>query len=177
MQAGFGKAREAGPRGVYKGGDPRPQRNVSRAALNTARALLMAAIEDRPFDVAAAVAELRDMVDSHCLGPSTACIVDAATDRSIPSMRLNDGNLVQLGYGVNQRRIWTAETDQTSAIAEGISATKTLASSCWAIAACRFPKAGWWTARKTPGTPPKTSACRWWSSRMTATTAVACAPT
>ena len=41
-------------------------------------------------------------------------------------MRLNDGNLVQLGYGVNQRRIWTAETDQTSAIAEGISRDKDL---------------------------------------------------
>jgi cyanophycin synthetase len=27
---------------------------------------------------------------------------------------------VQLGYGAAQRRIWTAETDQTSAIAEGI---------------------------------------------------------
>lgn len=126
MQAGFGKAREAGPRGVYKVAIRARNETVSRAALNTARALLMAAIEDRPFDVAAAVAELRDMVDSHCLGPSTACIVDAATDRGIPSMRLNDGNLVQLGYGVNQRRIWTAETDQTSAIAEGISRDKDL---------------------------------------------------
>lgn len=126
MQAGFGKAREAGPRGVYKVAIRARNETVSRAALNTARALLMAAIEDRPFDVAAAVAELRDMVDSHCLGPSTASIVDAATDRGIPSMRLNDGNLVQLGYGVNQRRIWTAETDQTSAIAEGISRDKDL---------------------------------------------------
>ena len=68
MQAGFGKAREAGPRGVHKVAIRARNETVSRAALNTARALLMAAIEDRPFDVAAAVAELRDMVDSHCLG-------------------------------------------------------------------------------------------------------------
>jgi cyanophycin synthetase len=41
---------------------------------------------------------------------------------------------VQLGYGARQRRIWTAETDSTSAIAESISRdkdlTKTLLSSC-----------------------------------------------
>jgi cyanophycin synthetase len=41
---------------------------------------------------------------------------------------------VQLGHGAAQRRIWTAETEQTSAIAEGIASdkdlTKTLLSSC-----------------------------------------------
>jgi cyanophycin synthetase len=35
-------------------------------------------------------------------------------------IRLNGGNLVQLGCGASQHRIWTAETDLTSAIAEGI---------------------------------------------------------
>jgi len=74
------------------------------------------------------------MVDDLCLGPSTAHIVDAATARRIPSIRLTDGNLVQLGYGVAQRRIWTAETDQTSAIAEEIASdkdlTKALLKSC-----------------------------------------------
>jgi cyanophycin synthetase len=47
---------------------------------------------------------------------------------------LTDGNLVQLGHGSKQRRIWTAETDRTSAIAEYISSdkdlTKSLLSSC-----------------------------------------------
>ncbi|MGE8355436.1 MAG: cyanophycin synthetase, partial [Microvirgula sp.] len=107
---------------------------VTRAALYAARDLVMAAIEDRPFDVAAVVDTLRDLVDDHCLGPSTACIVDAADDRDIPYFRLNTGNLVQLGYGARQRRIWTAETDRTSAIAESISRdkdlTKTLLEAC-----------------------------------------------
>jgi cyanophycin synthetase len=52
--------------------------------------------------------------------------VDAATERRIPSIRLNDGNLVQLGYGRRSRRIWTAETDCTSAIGETISRDKDL---------------------------------------------------
>ena len=49
----------------------------------------------------------------------------------------NDGNLVQLGYGCRQRRIWTAETDRTSAIAEGIARDKELTKSL--LAACGVP--------------------------------------
>jgi cyanophycin synthetase len=134
MPGGFGKARETPVRGVYKVIVRAWHEQVTRAALLAARDLVMAAIEDRPFDVEAAVEKLRDLVDDHCLGPSTACIVDAADDRDIPSIRLSDGNLVQLGYGARQRRIWTAETDRTSAIAESISRdkdlTKSLLQSC-----------------------------------------------
>ncbi|MEK7319318.1 MAG: cyanophycin synthetase [Pseudomonadota bacterium] len=134
MPGGFGKARETPIRGVYKVIVRAWHEEVTRAALFTARDLVMAAIEDRPFDVPAAVDNLRRLVDEHCLGPSTACIVDAADDRDIPSIRLSDGNLVQLGYGARQRRIWTAETDRTSAIGESISRdkdlTKSLLESC-----------------------------------------------
>jgi len=63
--------------------------------------------------------------------------VDAATDRQIPHIRLTEGNLVQLGYGSAQRRIWTAETDQTSAIAEEIASDKDLTKSL--LKACGVP--------------------------------------
>lgn len=134
LPGGFGKARETSVRGIYKVVVRARHEQVTRAALHAGRDLVMAAIEDRPFDVDAVVNKLRDMVDSLCLGPSTACIVDAADERRIPSIRLSEGNLVQLGHGIKQRRIWTAETDRTSAIAESISRdkdlTKTLLSSC-----------------------------------------------
>ncbi|MGY6273617.1 cyanophycin synthetase [Achromobacter denitrificans] len=134
LRGGFGKARETSVRGVYKVVVRAWQEQVTRAALNEARDLVMAAIEDRSYDVPAAVSRLRGLIDRHCLGPSTACIVDAADDRDIPYIRLFEGNLVQFGYGSAQRRIWTAETDRTSAIAEGISRdkdlTKELLSSC-----------------------------------------------
>ncbi|MBN9425894.1 MAG: cyanophycin synthetase [Burkholderiales bacterium] len=123
---GFGKARETSERGVYRVVVSALHEEVALAALHKARDLVMAAIEDRPFDVAAAVEELKDLADRRYLGPSTACIVEAAHERRIPAIRLNDGNLVQLGYGARQRRIWTAETDRTSAIAEGISRDKDL---------------------------------------------------
>jgi cyanophycin synthetase len=137
MQSGFGKARSTSVRGVYKVVVRSRNEEVSRAALHAARDLVLAAMQGRDYDVVATVANLRDMVDDLCLGPSTACIVDAATERGIPSIRLNEGNLVQLGYGIRQHRIWTAETDQTSAIAETISRDKDLTKSL--LSACGVP--------------------------------------
>ena len=134
MRTGFGKARQTAQRGVYKIAFRTRQEQVGREALVLARDLVLAVIHDTPFDVAAHIARLRDQVDRLCLGPSTSNIVEAATERRIPSIRLTDGNLVQLGYGISQRRIWTAETDQTSAIAEEIASdkdlTKSLLKSC-----------------------------------------------
>ena len=137
MRTGFGKTRSTGERGIYKMAFRTRDEHVGRAALTTGRELLMAAIEDRPFDLAAAVAQLKQLVDQHCLGPSTAHIVEAATERKIPSIRLTDGNLVQLGHGKAQRRIWTAETDSTSAIAESIASDKDLTKSL--LASCGVP--------------------------------------
>jgi cyanophycin synthetase len=134
MKTGFGKTRSTADRGIYKMAFRTRDEVVGRAALQAGHALLMAAINDTPFDMRATVAELTELVDRYCLGPSTAHIVDAATERRIPSIRLTEGNLVQLGHGAAQRRIWTAETDRTSAIGESIASdkdlTKTLLASC-----------------------------------------------
>ena len=137
MPGGFGKARETPVRGVYKVAIRAWHEEVTRACLDAGRELVLAAIHDTPFDVADNVERLRDMAERKLLGPSTGCIVDAATskERRIPAIRLlSTGNLVQLGYGIRSRRIWTAETDRTSAIAETISRdkdlTKTLLASC-----------------------------------------------
>jgi len=109
-------------RGVYKVVVQAWHEDVTRVCLDAARDLVMAAIEDAPFDVAATHARLREVAVRHLLGPNTACIVDAATakDRGIPAIRLSADNLVQLGYGSRQRRIWAAQSDCTSAIAQGI---------------------------------------------------------
>ncbi|HEX2012705.1 MAG TPA: cyanophycin synthetase [Roseateles sp.] len=126
MPTGFGQTRSTSRHGVYRMVFRARDEQVARAALAEGHALLMATINGDEFDVAAAVMRVRDKVDDCYLGPSTAAIVAAATDRRIPHIRLNDGNLVQLGYGARQRRIWTAETDMTSAIAEGIAGDKDL---------------------------------------------------
>lgn len=140
MRTGFGKARETSERGVYKVVVRSRDEQTTRACLELARELLLAAADDKPFDLAARLAPVADLADSRLLGPSTGCIVDAATERDIPSIRLTDGNLVQLGYGARQRRIWTAETDQTSAIAEGIASDKDLTKTL--LEACGVPTPG-----------------------------------
>ena len=137
QRTGFGKARQTSKRGVYRVIVRSRQEQVTRACLVAARDLVMAAINDTAFDVPGTVERLRGLADSLCLGPSTASIANAATDRGIPWIRLNEGNLVQIGYGSRQRRIWTAETDQTSAIAESISCDKELTKSL--LAACGVP--------------------------------------
>ena len=127
LPGGFGRTRETTERGVYKLAIRNWQDDITRIALEQGIALILAAVEDKPFDVAEVVNTLRRKVDRKYLGPSTAAIVNAADDREIPAIRLlDDGNLVQLGYSAAMRRIWTAETDQTSAIAETISRDKDL---------------------------------------------------
>ncbi len=138
MRTGFGKTRQtAEGSGIYKMAFRTRNESVGRAALDGGRALVLAAVRDEPFDVAGLVETLTEMVDNLCLGPSTAAIIDAASSRRIPSIRLTDGNLVQLGHGRYQRRIWTAETDRTSAIAEYISSDKDLTKRL--LASCGVP--------------------------------------
>jgi len=125
-RAEFGKAREISKRGIYKVVFRTEHDELGRESFLAARELVMAAANNLPYDITATVDRLKKIADLRCLGPSTACIVDAAVERKTPFIRLTEGNLVQLGYGSRQRRIWTAETDRTSAIAESISSDKDL---------------------------------------------------
>lgn len=139
MPGGFGKARSTSQRGVYKVAVRSWHEDITRQALLYGRDLVMAAINATAFDVSAAVTHLAQMADRLLLGPSTQAIVEAATakQRRIPAIRLSEGNLVQLGYGIHSRRIWTAETDATSAIAESISGDKALTNTL--LRACGVP--------------------------------------
>ena len=136
---GFGRARESTTSGIYKLIVATPHEEVTKQAIYYARDLLLALIQDRPYDVDANIEHLKEMIDDLCLGPSTACIVNGAKEKLIPFIRLSNGNLVQLGYGARQKRIWTAETNQTSAIAETISRDKNLTKSLLASVGVPIP--------------------------------------
>lgn len=122
----FGRIRETSEAGVYRVVVEYQDEELGRKCLEVARQMCVAAIEDRPFDVGAEVKKLEELAHDICLGPSTAAIVRAANARGIPVKRLNGQSLVQLGYGHRARRICTAETDATSAIAESIAQDKEL---------------------------------------------------
>ena len=95
---------------------------VALAALD----VVSAAIDGREFDLHATVEKLRELNYDISLGPSTRSIVQAAVARGVPFKRMNAGSLVLLGWGVKQRRILTAETDHTPAVAEYIAQNKEL---------------------------------------------------
>lgn len=99
---------------------------VSAAALVLACKLLLEAV-DRPsgdYDLEAELAAFAEYADDARLGPSTRAIIRAAVARGIPWRRVTNNSLCQLGEGVWRRRIWTAETDATGAIAEALAQDK-----------------------------------------------------
>lgn len=126
VEVSFGRASETAEDGVYKVVFKYREEKLARECLAAARDLCMAAVLDQPFDVQATLAQLRETAECNLLGPSTNAIVQAAQDRGIPYQRMNRHSMVQLGYGVKQRRIRASETGQTSAIAESIAQDKEL---------------------------------------------------
>jgi cyanophycin synthetase len=140
MPTGFGQTRSTSQHGVYRMVFRARDEEVARVSLAQGHRLLMNVINGLPVDVTAAVNAVRDAIDSAYLGPSTAHIVASATERGIPHIRLNSGNLVQLGHGRRQHRIWTAETGRTSAISEGIAGDKDLTKQLLAMVGVPVPQ-------------------------------------
>ena len=122
----FSKTASASEAGVFKVIVEYREEDVARAAVEAAVQIIDAVLAERSFDVHATVKQLRSQDEDLRLGPSTGAIVRAAEARGIPTRRLNQGSLVQLGWGSRQRRILAAETDRTSAIGESIAQDKEL---------------------------------------------------
>lgn len=124
MFCGFGRTRGTGKEGVY---------NVvfsymeEKAGVYTAKAAVRIAealIAGNEYNLAEDIQNLREIREEERLGPSTGCIVDEAVARGIPYIRLNKHSLVQLGYGVNQRRIRATIASTTGSIAVDIACDK-----------------------------------------------------
>ncbi|AET65810.1 cyanophycin synthetase [Desulfosporosinus orientis DSM 765] len=86
--------------------------------------LVSTLLKDQSFDVSLAVDRIKTIMERCKLGVSTQAIVDACQARGIPVCRMNEGSLLQLGYGRNQRRIQATITDSTSSIGVDIACDK-----------------------------------------------------
>ena len=93
---------------------------AARSSVRIAEALVSGA----EYDLTDDIQKLREIREDERLGPSTGCIVDEAVARGIPFIRLNRNSLVQLGYGVNQRRIRATIASTTGSIAVDIACDK-----------------------------------------------------
>lgn len=124
MACGFGRTRETSKSGVYNVVfsymEERAGQYAARASVRIAQAL----IDGKEYNLADDVQQLREIREDERLGPSTGCIVDEASNRGIPYIRLNRHSLVQLGYGVNQRRIRATIASTTGSIAVDIACDK-----------------------------------------------------
>lgn len=83
-----------------------------------------ALLNQEPFDVEHAVTRIIKVTAEYKLGVSTQVIVEACRERGIPVQRLNEGSLLQLGYGRYQRRIQATITGATSSIGVDIACDK-----------------------------------------------------
>jgi cyanophycin synthetase len=127
FNVGYGRARGTGERGVYHVVIEYKEEEPARRAFDTALRLTLAAMHDEPFDIKAELDTLMALADEYRLGPSTAAIVAAARARRIPVMRIKPkDSLVQLGYGLHQKRILASQTTYTSAIGVEVCQDKSL---------------------------------------------------
>jgi cyanophycin synthetase len=100
-----------------------------RYLLQQAFALVEAAIAGADFDVQHVLTEAKVIAEDGELGPSTRSIADAAQRSGIPWRRLNEANLLQLGYGKNRKLVQAAMTSNSSAIAMELAGDKELTKS------------------------------------------------
>lgn len=124
MDCGFGRTRGTGEIGVYNVVFTYTQENAGIYAAKTAVRIVEALITGVPYQLDLDIQALKIIREEDKLGPSTQSIVDEASKRGIPFMRLNGDSLIQLGYGVNQKRIMATITCQTSGIGVEIAGNK-----------------------------------------------------
>ena len=136
-----GKTRSAGAPGryhvIYGYSDDR----VGVAAGNLAVRLLNHLVAAEPdFDFEATMERFILEAEQTAFGPSTQAILDEASSRDIPFMRLNEYSLVQLGQGVHQQRIRATMTSGTSSLAVDVASDKELTGRLLAAAGLPVPR-------------------------------------
>ncbi len=124
MDTGFGRTRSTGTAGEYHVVFSYMEEDAGVYAAKACVRICQALVDDQPYDLEYDVQMLREIREDTRLGPSTGSIVDEAEKRGIPFIRLNKHSLVQLGYGVHQRRIRATIASTTSNIAVDIACDK-----------------------------------------------------
>ena len=129
MDTGYGRTRETSEKGIYNVVFSYIEEEVGRFAGNAAVKLWLDLAESRDLDeikadLANDIQEMREIREKVRFGPSTGSLVEEADNRDIPFIRLNDQSLVQLGYGIHQKRIQATTTVNTNMISVDIAGNK-----------------------------------------------------
>ena len=126
MDTGFGRTRtpEGEKEGIYYVVFSYMEEDAGVYAAKAAVRIALSLIAGDDYDLTDDIQKMREIREDTRLGPSTGCIVDEAAKRGIPYIRLNKHSLVQLGYGINQKRIRATIASTTSNIAVDIACDK-----------------------------------------------------
>ncbi len=124
MDTGFGRTRGTGAPGEYYVVFSYMEEDAGVYAARAAVRITQALTDNVDYDLNDDIQKLRVIREETRLGPSTGCIVEEAAKRNIPYIRLNKQSLVQLGYGVHQKRIRATIASTTSNIAVDIAGDK-----------------------------------------------------
>ncbi len=124
MEVGFGRTRESDKKGVYHVVFSYYEEKVGIYAAKASVRIAQALIDGADYDLQADIQTMREIREDERLGPSTGSIVEEAIKRKIPYIRLNRRSLVQLGYGINQKRIQATIASTTGSIAVEIACDK-----------------------------------------------------
>jgi cyanophycin synthetase len=124
MDTGFGRTRGTGKEGEYYVVFSYMEEDAGVYAARAAVRVVQSLVDDVEYNLAEDIQQMREIREDTRLGPSTGCIVDEAVKRGIPFIRLNKQSLVQLGYGVHQKRIRATIASTTSSIAVDIACDK-----------------------------------------------------
>ncbi|HHY93060.1 MAG TPA: ATP-grasp domain-containing protein, partial [Firmicutes bacterium] len=126
LSAIYGKTRSTSDPAVYEIiAEYRAAEAAREAAYQAVDIVNCLLLGDDPPRIEAITAELKELAARYELGPTTAALVQAARERGLPVLRLDDSSLVQLGYGAAQRRVEAALTSLTSCLAVDIAGDKT----------------------------------------------------
>lgn len=132
---GFGRTRSTGNPREYNMVFEYKQRDVGLEASRLGQALILhllpdhvkSLLDEKPdadFDFSEEKTTFIRFAQRKEFGPSTQSLVDAAVERDIPWLRLNQYSLVQFGHGKYQKRIQATITSETRHIAVEIACDK-----------------------------------------------------
>jgi cyanophycin synthetase len=124
MMCGFGRTRGTGVEGEYFVVFSYMEEDAGVYAAKAAVRIAEALIDGSHYNLEDDIQKMREIREDTRLGPSTGCIVEEAARRGIPYIRLNKHSLVQLGYGVHQKRIRATIASTTGNIAVDIACDK-----------------------------------------------------
>ncbi|MEO6819281.1 MAG: cyanophycin synthetase [Ginsengibacter sp.] len=142
MDMGFGRTRGTGKEGEYFVVFDYMEELAGVFAAESAFNLVQHLITGSIYHLEEDIHQMRVIRENTRLGPSTGSIVEEATKRGIPFIRLNKHSLVQLGYGIHQKRIRATIASTTSSIAVDIAGDKEETKNLLTAAEIPVPRGG-----------------------------------